>query len=425
MTTPPHKFLSRLGPASRSLRRASLRCAGLFPVPGSLFPSSDFDVSTIRRFPISNRSRGFSLLETTIALSILGVGLIMVAAVFPVAISEHRQSTEKARAFEVFSKAEAMISAKVNTTDLWVHPDYLPGGLLVGQDSPWYLLPTPNLARDNDCWDAMLQGSGAGENYYANLINGDVRGDAFLGNGNSLDLLGVEYLNFNRLPLFGLDFLSDDAAPFTNFRNGTPCMSAGVGILAPSASPFTDAELMAVPNRLVWYGFYRRLAAGNIQFAAAVCKQRRRQFYPEQDVTRASFSSDLAYFRTDRRIPVPWRVLVAWDGGNIISNGPVVTPIPPGGVKLSELAPIGSKLFVRGGVDVIPPVAPGTIVPTIRAGTVLTVSDIIDDYSVEVVGDTSGLVPSNFAFDIWVFPPAYESGFLGRLSPVIDWRVPL
>ena len=352
----------------------------------------------------------------------------MVAAVFPVAITEHRQSTEKARAFEVFSKAAAMIPAKINTADLWVHPDYMPGGLLVGQDSPWYLLPTPNLARDNDCWDAMVQTDAIGSNYYANWINGT-------GAVPSASPFPPVPLGFgNELAILGLDFLSDEAAPFTNFRNGSPCMSAGVGILSPSASPFTDSELMAVPNRLIWYGFYRRLAAGNIQFAAAVCKQRRRQFYAEQDVARASFTSDLAFFRTDRRIPVPWRLLVGWDGGNVISNGPIVTPAPPTGVKLAELAPIGSKLFVRGGVSVISPVDP--IVPPVRAGTVLTVSDIIDDYSVEVVGDTSGLVafdpdvlispgPPFYAFDIWVFPPAYEAGFLGRQTPVVDWRVPL
>ncbi|GMU34324.1 MAG: hypothetical protein HS101_14150 [Planctomycetia bacterium] len=374
----------------------------------------------MRRRPGGSRS-AFSLLETTIALSILGVGLIMVAAVFPVALTEHRQSTEQFRAMELFSKAEAMIAAKVNTADLWVDPVYLPGGLLVGRDSPWYLLPTSNVALGNDCWDAMIQGLAPDDELYANLANGYLPG------------VTVTPPFPNRLTLLGLDILSDKLAPFTNLRNSSPCMAMGSGVLPPSASPFTDAELMTTPNRIVWYGFYRRLAAGTFEFAAAACKQRRRQFFAEQDLTIPAFASDLGAFRTDRRLPVPWRVLVAWDGRNVISNGVVVVPPPPHAVelkKLARLAPIGTKLMVRGGVDGPSPV------PPISAGTILTVSDIIDDYSVEIVGETSGLVPYDpdfptspgppfYAFDVWVFPPAFESGFLGRESPVLDWRVPL
>jgi len=389
-----------------------IRQSGIAPTGGN--------PHAMRKRPGGFRS-AFSLLETTIALSILGVGLIMVAAVFPVALTEHRQSTEKFRAMELFSKAEAMIAAKVNTADLWVDPVYLPGGLLVGRDSPWYLLPTSNVALGNDCWDAMIQGLSPDDELYANLANGYVPG------------VTVTPPFPNRLTLLGLDILSDKLAPFTNLRNGSPCTAMGAGVLPPSASPFTDAELMTTPNRIVWYGFYRRLAGGTFEFAAAACKQRRRQFFAEQDLVTvvAPFTpySSPASIRTDRRLPVPWRVTVAADArfNNVISNAAVPGGILAGATAIGAIAPIGSKLMVSGfgqafGIPTLPP---------IPSGRILTVSDIIDDFTVEVVGELSLIPVFDYAgsvgttFDVWVFPPAFESGFLGRESPVLDWRVPL
>lgn len=383
--------------------------------------------STVRRS--KDLRFAFSLLETTIALSILGIGLIMVAAVFPVAITEHRESTEQARALELVSKAQAMIDAKINKAELWVDPSYLPGALPpplghLGEDSPWYLLPSPNLALGNDCWDAMLQGPS--DELYANLANGFLPG------------VTATPPFSNRLSLFGLDILSDKLAPFTNFKNGSACTASGTGILVPSASPFTDSELMRTPNRLVWYGFYRRMAGGEFQFAAAICKQRRRQFFAEQDVSTDATPftpySSPAYLRTDRRLPVPWRVSVAADAlfSNVLSNGAA-----PGGVfaattGIATLAPIGSKIMISGVSQVACPMPPTPCAPPqVPSGRILTVSDVINDFTVEVTGDLSLIPRFDFttgigvSFDVWVFPPAFEAGFLGRQSPVIEWRVPI
>lgn len=366
-----------------------------------------------RTAQIAQRTRGFSLLETTIAVGILGIGLILVAAIFPVALTQHRESTHAARSIETFAQARAMISAKIDTDQLWVDAAYLPGGILMTRDSPWYLLPTANLRVGNDCWDAMLQGTAGNESLYANRINGAPSNQG------------------NLLALFGLDILSDKLAPFTLWTNGDICSATGNGILPTSASPFTDAEFTAVPNRQVWYGFYRRLATGSFEFAVAACKQRKGQTFAEQDVTVPGFTANLVAASTDRRLPVPWRVLVGWPRGNVLTNAPVVTPAPPSGIGLARLAPIGTKLMVRGGVDVVPATPTP---PQIRSGVILTVSDIIDDYTVEFVGDTSGLLlydpdglpgPPTLAFDVWVFPPSIDTGGLGASSPLLDWRVPL
>lgn len=365
-----------------------------------------------RAAQIAQRTPGFSLLETTIAVGILGIGLILVAAIFPVALTQHRESTHAARSIETFAQARAMISAKINTDDLWVDPAFLPEGgdlVLMTRDSPWYLLPTANLRVGNDCWDAMFQGTAGNdiERLYANRINSAPSNEG------------------NLLALFGLDILSDKLAPFTLWTNGDNCSAAGNGILPTSASPFTDAEFTAVPNRQVWYGFYRRLATGSFEFAVAACKQRKGQTFAEQDVTVPGFTANLVAASADRRLPVPWRVLVGWAGGNVLTNAPVVTPAPPAGIGLARLAPIGTKLMVRGGVDVISGPAPPPP-PQIRSGVILTVSDIIDDYTVEFVGDTSGLLRlPNVAFDVWVFPPSIDTGGLGVSSPLLDWRVPL
>jgi hypothetical protein len=122
-------------------------------------------------------------------------------------------------------------------------------------------------------------------------------------------------------------------------------------------------------------------------------------------------------------------VTVAADArfSNVISNAAVPGGILAGATAIGTIAPIGSKLMVSGfgqafGIPTLPP---------IPSGRILTVSDIIDDFTVEVVGELTLIPVFDYAgsvgttFDVWVFPPAFESGFLGRESPVLDWRVPL
>jgi len=72
------------------------------------------------------------LLETIIALGILGVGMVMVAAMFPIALTEHRRSADTSRALEMVSKAEAMLHNRLDARLLWVDPNLLRFGI----DSP-------------------------------------------------------------------------------------------------------------------------------------------------------------------------------------------------------------------------------------------------------------------------------------------------
>ncbi|HKQ48508.1 MAG TPA: prepilin-type N-terminal cleavage/methylation domain-containing protein [Phycisphaerae bacterium] len=327
--------------------------------------------------PPRRRPRGFSLLETTIAVGILGVGLIMVAAVFPAALTQHRMSVEQARAAELVSKAEALLNSRFQRTSLWVDPGV---SSVPGLDSPWYLLPTVNMNAVTGVWDPMVG--------YADAINGVTGSDPI---NNPL----------NPLVLFPPDILSDRIAPAT------------------------DSDLMTAPNRAVWYGFYRREAAGTTTFATAICKQRRNQLFVEQDLTVGAPFANPAYAANRRRLPVPWRVSVGYVGGNILSNASA-PPLLGGTLGLARLAPVGTKIMLSGGSY-----ADGASPAIVPAGTILTVSDSIDDFTVEVVGDRAGLPlydtapagPPNFTFDVWVFPPSVENGDWGRESPLLDWKV--
>lgn len=357
----------------------------------------------------------FSIMESTIAIGILGVGLIMIAAIFPVALTQHRVSTERAAALELMGKAGALMESRYSAQQLWVDPQVLASGL----DSPWYLLPTVNVmvgannaTSGANNWDAMPVGSFA----YADVIDGiNANNNSTTNATYATTYAGLPASNpLSPLSIYGIDLLSDRVAPYTTGN---------------SYSPFMDEELMEAGFRFVWYGFYRRLSTGATQFAAAVCKQRKEQIFAEQDLTVASPAANPTMNTTNpRRLPVPWRVSVAYTGGNIITNA-AAAPLLGGTMGLATIAPIGTKVFVTGAGY-----TDAGIPPLVRGGTVLTVSDVIDDFTVEVIGDRSGLPlwdpddppspgPPNYTFDVWVFPPAVEGNTFGRASPLVDWNV--
>jgi hypothetical protein len=363
-----------------------------------------------------HRARAVSLLETTIAVGILGVGLIMVAAVFPVALSQHRDSTYLARANELLSKADAMLRSRFSANELWT-----PTGLSSGEDSPWYLMPSTNLYYGAEYWDDMrLVPSPAWPATYANVMNGAT---------------STDYPAYPTWALlYGLDTLSDTRAPYTN---------------ADIYSPFTDDEFTLTPNRLVWYGFYRRLADGTFNYAAAVCRQQREHLFVQQDLSENTdpslapeaknpYSTPIAVFTNGladaRRLPVPWRVSVRYDGVRNLIGNPTTVPMLGSGLPLGVLAPPGSKIMIHGAVHVNELVPSGLATEVkVPAGRVLTVSDVIAGYPayVEVLGevddlplfdpfgDTSRLV----TFDVWVFPPPIRGSEFTNSPPVIAWKL--
>ena len=59
---------------------------------------------------------GFSLLEMMIAIAVLGIGLVMVAAIFPVALDQHRRSADETLALQHAYQGRAIIRAKIEPT---------------------------------------------------------------------------------------------------------------------------------------------------------------------------------------------------------------------------------------------------------------------------------------------------------------------
>ena len=319
--------------------------------------------------PKAQGRRGFSLLETTIALGILGVGLVMVAAMFPIALTEHRMSADTSRALEMVSRAEAMLHNRLDARLLWVDLNLL---ITDGVDSPWNLLPFANVNVGGNLADRTI--------YTAQL--------------NSRSTLPA----FSEVQLFGADVLSD------------------------RVSPLTDAEAQSAPNRLMWYGFYRQLADGSKSFAVAVCKQRRRQMFFMQDFSVADPTlNPTALVSVPQRFPVPWRVTVSrLPGTNDLFSF--------GGVGLADLAPRGAKIMIQGGTagDAFP-------FPTAPTGRILTVVDSIGANRIRVLEDLSDIASNdpantgdnNVNFDLWIFPPAASGAGFGPNSPVLEWKVSL
>ncbi len=338
--------------------------------------------------------RALSLLELMIAVGILGVGLIMVAAIFPVAITQHKENIEHARAIELINKAKAVLHSRFDASQLWVNPN-----LPAGQDSPWYTLPVANLEVGATTWDAMLVG---GLNY-ADRVNG-VAGTGGLGGQPSGNYVAG-------LIIVGLDPLSDRLAP------------------NPTMSPFTDSEFMEAPNRFAWIGFYRHLATGMVQFAAAICKQSRNDRFVQQNVFSAPGEAKATGVL--RRLPVPWRVTV---GYNAPTNRLLSLAVATEGI--GELAPRGSKIVIAGWVYSN---SPSVAVPT---GRVLTVTSVYDNFNssgnanpnpkaIEVLENIGDLPDGSVAtFDVWIFPPPVVGGnagnaAFGKDSPLVEWKMNL
>ena len=242
------------------------------------------------RAQIGHLRRAVSLLETGIAVSILGIGLIMIAAIFPVALAQHRESADRAQALDMVSRSKAMLHNRLDTNRLWFDQSFL----VSGNDSHWHLMPFANL-EVGGTWVDLTR--------YVALVNGRPAASLPIG-------------SFSELQLFGTDVLSDRIAPFN------------------------DRRAQEAPNRLIWYGFYRQLANGSKSFTAAVCKQRRNQSYFKQDLTvQFPTLNPTPLISEPQRFPIPWRVTVARFSAAPYANA---LYIPGLSSMLPRLAPPGS-----------------------------------------------------------------------------------
>lgn len=327
----------------------------------------------------NNSKRGaFSLLETTIGMAILGLGLIMVAAIFPVALTQHRDSMDSARALDLVPKAVAMLHKRVDPEMLWYDKNLLANGF----DSPWYVMPLTNMdVAGYWCFDAANPTSSSlGRDYmlnYTDLLNDNDLTDAFTP-------VSIQQIYAN-------DLLSD------------------------RLTPANDQQANQSPSRVIWYGFNRKLANGATEFTAAICKQRRDQYFLMQDLSGTTpLVTPTAIAAAPQRFPVPWRVTVTRVGANgLFINNPSPSATT---FTLAQLAPVGATMMVRGVAETLPPTVPAP------AGQILTVSEALANGEVLVREDLRYVVSD---VDVWVFPPPASGSSFSNDSPVLEWKVGL
>lgn len=334
----------------------------------------------MRHISGSNRHGGFSLLETTIGLAVMGVGLIMVAAIFPVALTQHRESLDQARALDMVSQAESVIRTRVRPDRLWFNTQ----NLSEGYDSPWYVMPMCNL----EAGGAWSYAFGPGV-------------DPMLAYTNSLN---ADFSDATIVPTAALHF-------------------RGTDVISDRILPLNDQLANESPNRLVWYGFYRQLGNGGQVYSVAICKQRRNQFFLQQDLSQPDSlinprPQDPSLF-PPQRLPLPWRVTLVQAGavGELFIN--TATPLPAGSFTLDRLTPAGSKIMIRGVPDGM------NITTPVPAGRVLTVTETFPVTPSRP--SASVLVRENISdfsapFDAWIFPPASENNELTGEYPILEWK---
>ncbi len=357
--------------------------------------------------------RGFTLLEVMIAFAVLGIGLIMVAAIFPAALLEHSRTIDQSRALDEAAKAETMLHNRINPKRLYVDNVALANGF----DSPWYAIPFHNMTVGATPLD--LDGDGVQDNGWDNALYPPLpRGTPYP--------TQTFYAGLNNTPtfanpvqLFGLDYLSD------------------------TVLPRTDEIANASNNRLVWHGFYRTTASGTRHFAVAVCKQRQNKNFARQDISATLPADRYGNPKVDQRqlndiandtggpsvlsrtrFPVPWRVTV----GRLPNSKTLTIPnLLADGTPLARLAPRGAKLLIQGRTYT----NQGGGVLDFPGGRVLTVLDTDGLNKIQILEDISDIEAfdvgnEGFRFDVWLFPPSIvgQNGFENE-SPVLEWKVSL
>src|SRR4051794_734912 len=90
------------------------------------FSHSSFGFPSDFGFRISDFSRGFSLTEVMFAVIVLGIGFILIAAIFPVSISQSRLTIDETTAAANARSAMALTSRVVDGGDISVSGRLVP-----------------------------------------------------------------------------------------------------------------------------------------------------------------------------------------------------------------------------------------------------------------------------------------------------------
>lgn len=387
-----------------------------------------------RQSILSRRPPAFSLVEMMIAIAILGVGLTMVATIFPVALAQHRDSTEVAAAITFAQQARATLEARFDKSTM-AGADNI-RGTTDDIDLVWRPSADPNLTGTN----APLAGAPDDTPVpwmilpYPNLLVGDfqaVKWSAFAMVPPTVARASQMYGNLlSNIP-------PNTIPPAPNGEVNNPVFFGPGDIVSDDVTPATDAAAEQVVSRLVWIPFCREMPDRSYAFAAVVCRQVRGQVFVPQRASGGITQADPASFpqmerRTAQfwRLPFVWRVRV-WRKFTNPSERRKLSSTA--GITIGKLAPAGSKIMVTGWVSVtLPPVGSPPPKPRVPAGRILTVAAVSSNYQdIEIVEDIRDLPLGNEAgapgFDVYVVPPnvvdVNASNPFSEKTPVLEWML--
>src|SRR5438270_7251524 len=176
----------------------------------------------------------FTLLELMIAVGILGTGLIMVAAVFPVALSQHRDVSDSFIGQRLATKAAGIVYSRLQSQTLFIPPPNDMNGAIF-QDEPrpvtWFSVPA----------EILPVGSLGTTAWYGASSTGQLGGIA-----NALRL-------FNRMAGFPIPISTDPEWPLPlGTTNSLLISRSDMFFGAPPESDVTRES----ESRYVWYAFY-------------------------------------------------------------------------------------------------------------------------------------------------------------------------
>ncbi len=384
--------------------------------------------STAHRTVAHGRRRaqpGFSMLELLIASVILGLGLIMVATMFPVALNQHRLSAQ-----QIMATQAALGAKRLVRTHLVPHIDPLRKFRAISNNWPTALLgPDP---RD-------LNGNGTQELEGELAVRGPIRWDqpivlrpnaAFQTGPSKWHLLHFETIvtGEERIGVEPASRYHEPGLSYADAMNGFP---GGLGIDRQRPAWFHIADTISPPVRFptggplagdwaessfVWYVFYQRPSpdptSTDLAYYVAVCRVGGGATFAFQDLTRTGarrpqprVDPRIASTTLLSRLPIPWLVNVRGgppESQNLFReadrNGDVQRWQNDDEPRLSQLAPRGARLL--GQVT----------------GTVYTV--IFSPGRGDFGGTSIDVLPQpNFRDTaIWIFPPPVV--IVGRTVPL-------
>jgi hypothetical protein len=289
-----------------------------------------------------------------IAIAVLGIGLVMVAAIFPVALDQHRRSADETLALQHAYQARAIIRAKIEPTltdptntllkhstkgQFFVVPfQSFPLGFPLGED--------PNKPINTDLTPVDL----AIDVNYAAFLNGDSPAD-----GLSPVVLRV---------------WSDTCGPPKQFAD---------------ASGVPREDLKERP-RYVWYAFYRfnnpTADPSDVTWFVGVCRVTGGTYAPDPGAPAPPVGP------SDSQLPYPWRIALSVSPTSLQQLTSTAPLLQRDGTTLQ--LPRGAKLFSQATGMLY------TVVKTLPAGSVAPTG-------VELREQVSTKERATGAY--WIFPP--------------------